>query len=264
MQWRYVIKSKDRTDVLKTKTYSFLKKYGVEDKDIDIFVSTNDNFRDYKLCFPDCKIIRGPLGIANIDNFIVDYYEEKQHYIYLNDDIRDIKFAKDSKTLVSLADTTDNAIATFKNFISMHFYNMKKLNISYGGLYPVMNPYFMRGCKDTFRTDLCLIMDPFSFVINNKKIKLNNFYLDDDFNENMYSDFEKTILHFETNGALYRLNHYSLDVLYFNGKDTSNRTAERAPLAAELMLAAYPEYLQNIKYLKNGFCSLRFKRIKNC
>ena len=103
------------------------------------------------------------------------------------------KWHKENGWEVKFDNGTLTNLQSKDEYMYFHFYNMKKLNISYGGLYPVMNPYFMRGSKETFRTDLCLIMDPFSFVINNKKIKLNNFYLDEEFNENMYSDFEKTI-----------------------------------------------------------------------
>lgn len=264
MSYRYAIKSKDRVNGLHEKTYKFLKKYGATDQDIDIFVSTDKNFAEYSMFFPKCKVIKGPLGIANIDNFIVDYYDEGQRYIYLNDDIKDLYIAHDTKTLKTFRDTWEGPCRyEFHTWICDTFKDMDKHNISYGGLYPVMNPFFMRNSQDKYKTDMCLIMDPFSFVINNKKIKLNNFYLDEDFNENMYSDFEKSILHFEDKGALLRLNHYCLDVEYFNGKDTSNRTQDRAELAAQSMVDAYPDYIRGIKYLRNGFCSLRFNRIKN-
>jgi hypothetical protein len=254
MDIRFCIKSKDRVDGLYNKTYKMLKKYGVKDSLIDIFLSTDENVEQYKEKFGKCNLIKGDLGIVGIDNFIVDYYPPQQKYIYLNDDIRDLYYAVDTHNFKRF----DELDINFFDWIHKYFDLMEQMDISYGGLYPTNNPYFMRNKKQEITFSFILITDVFSFVINNKNVKLSKFYLDDDFNDNMYSDYEKSILHFEDKGKLMRLNYFCFDALYFNGRNTSNRTADRAEPCAQLMKAVYPNHITSIKHLKNGFCSLRF------
>ena len=249
---KFVIKSMDRVEGLKKMTYSFLKLHGVIDDDIYIFVSTKKDFDDYWKAFPNCIIVLGPRGIVPIDNFIVDYFIEGEKYVYANDDIKRLYFAEDKKKL--------RVVDDFKPLIEKTFKMMEEHSISYAGLNPVDNPYFMRNQAE-FKYGLSIITDPFSFVINNKNIKLTQFYIDENYNDNSFSDYEKSILHFIDKKKILRLNWYSADVLYFNGAETSNRTKENCGLTAELMIKKYPEYITSIKHNKNGFKSLRLKRL---
>ena len=85
---------------------------------------------------------------------------------------------------------------------------------------------------------------------------------------NIHDDFytrKKTleqIAPFIDKKKILRLNWYSADVLYFNGAETSNRTKENCAKTAQLMMEKYPEYITSIKHNKNGFKSLRLKRLK--
>ena len=249
---KFVIKTMDRAIELKQMTYAFLKKHGVEDKDIDLFVSKEKDVDYYNFMFPDCNIIKGPMGIVPIDNFIVDYYPEGEKYIYLNDDIKRLYYAPDKKSL--------RVIDDFMPLVEETFKMMEDQDITYAGLNPVDNPYFMRA-QPEFKYGLSIITDPFSFVINNKNIKLTQFYINDNYNDNSFSDYEKSILHYLDKKKILRLNWYSVDVLYFNGASTSNRTKENCQKTAELMMEKYPEYITSIKHNKNGFKSLRLKRL---
>lgn len=251
---KFIIKSKDRIEELKKMTYRFLKDNDIEDSDIFIFVSTASNFNDYKIAYPECHIIKGPLGISNIDNFIVDYFDEGEHYVYLNDDIKNIYHALNSLSLEQIK---------FKELVEKAFDIMVKNNISYGGVYPVKNAFYMMKTAEAISTHFNLITDPFSFNINNKKIKLTNFE-NGDFRDNTFSDYEKSILHFKDRGALLRFNHYVLDVKYFNGAKTSNRIGANCLYCAEAMMEKYPDFVSSIKPLKKhaGFYSLRLRRNK--
>lgn len=254
---KFVIKTMNRVDLLKKMTIAMLDKYMVEHSDIYLFVSTDKCEKEYSEAFPDMNLIRGPRGIVEIDNFIVNYFEPGEKYIYLNDDIRRLNYAVDTATLREV--TKDEFLKLMDEVFSI----MEKNNISYAGCYPVANPYFMRNSKYDKTYDFKLITDPFSFNINNRKVQLTKFFLGDDFNENIFSDYEKSILHYMDRGSILRLNHYCADVLYFNGSTTSNRTKENSHKNAELFLKRYPEYISGIKKNKNGFCSIKFKRIKS-
>jgi len=249
---KFVIKTMDRVEGLKKMTYSFLKLHGVEDDDIYIFVSTEKDYDEYSEAFPNCLVVLGPKGIVPIDNFIVDFFEEGVKYIYLNDDIKRLYYAPSRSKLQVVPD--------FNPLIEKTFSMMEEGGITYAGLNPVDNPYFMRN-QPEFKYGLSIITDPFSFVINNKNIKLTQFYIDENYNDNSFSDYEKSILHFIDKKKILRLNWYSADVLYFNGAETSNRTKENCAKTAELMIKKYPEYITSIKHNKNGFKSLRLKRL---
>ena len=133
------------------------------------------------------------------------------------------------------------------------FGRMSKNQITYAGFYPVPNTFFMGGKKITY--DMCLIMDPFSLVINNKKVRIT---ISDK------SDFEKSIQHFYYQNALLRYNQIALKVEYygtrggFQGRDA---TTERD--SALLLQSKYRDYVSGIKYKKGGKTSLRLKPIKS-
>jgi len=254
---KFAIKTMNRVDTLKKMTLQMLEKYGVDHSDIYLFVSTDKCVKDYGEAFPSMKIIRGPRGIVEIDNFIVNYFEPGEKYIYLNDDIRRLNYAVDTSKLKEVEKDE------FLKLAEETFKTMEEKNISYAGCYPVANPYFMRNAKHAKTYDFKLITDPFSFNINNRNVQLTKFFLGDDFNENIFSDYEKSILHYQDRGSILRLTHYCADVLYFNGATTSNRTKENSHKNAELFLKRYPKYINSIKKNKNGFCSIKFKKIKS-
>ena len=85
---KIVIKSKDRVKRLFKLTYSkIILRYGLDETQVHIFVSTEKDLTEYTEAFPKCKVILGSKGIAGIDNFIVDYFVDGEIYLYMNDDI---------------------------------------------------------------------------------------------------------------------------------------------------------------------------------
>jgi len=117
-------------------SYKLLKKYNIEDSNIYIFVSYKTDLQNYKKNFPNCNIILGDSGIVGIDNYIVDYFNENEEYIYMNDDISEIYKCIDRKKLKILSTNE------FYELINELFNTMKQKNITYAGVYPVDNPYF--------------------------------------------------------------------------------------------------------------------------
>ena len=49
-------------------------------------------------------MIKGPPGIAAIDNFIVDYFDEGEVYLYMNDDVSGMYEVVDKKTMKEVKD----------------------------------------------------------------------------------------------------------------------------------------------------------------
>lgn len=253
MNYKFVIKSKDRVEKFRKMTYHLLKNYNIEDSNIYIFVSYETDLQNYKKNFPNCNIILGDSGIVGIDNFIVDYFEENEEYIYMNDDITKIYKCIDRKTLKILS------VNEFYELINELFTTMKKNQYTYAGVYPVDNPYFICNVEQ-ITTNLCIIIDGFSACINNKNIRLTKFKLSETVKDNYFSDYEKSILHFINSGII-RFNKYCFTGEFF-GKGISERTQELHKINAELMLKKYSKYISSIKSKKDGWNSLRLKKIK--
>lgn len=241
----YVVKSHQRVQRFFDKTYSkIILKYQFQLNKVFVFVSIDEDVIAYKQKYPQINIVQAPKGVAAVDNFITNYFPEGQKMIYMNDDVSAILELSDNK-LVEISGEKLRAI------ISAMFSKMLANNITYGGFYPVANNLFMQGKKMNY--DLCLIMDPFSLVINNKKI---NITVSDK------SDFEKSIQHFISQGALIRYNHIALKVEYYGKRGGfQGRNADTEMQTAKIMQAKYPKYVSGISVKKGGKTSLRLKKI---
>ena len=259
---KFVIKSKNRIKKLSEMTYALLKRYEVSDKDIYLFI-TQDDLEKYNIVFPDCNCIVAPKGIANTDNFIVDYFEENEEYIYMNDDVSKI-FGLTSDAENGKKYEIDKS--GFDYLIAKLFSEMKADKVSYGGLYPCDSAMYMKNAPEISK-GLSLIMDPFSAVINNKEVRITEIPVEKEdgsifIGDN--SDTEKSIQHFKSKNGLIRLNKWCLKVQYY-GNDLGGivgRNAFTEQYTAEYLKNLYPEYISSINTKKNGNTSLRLKKIK--
>jgi len=242
----YVVKSHQRVDRFFDRTYTkVILKQGFELSRVYVFVSTVKDVELYSCKYPKINIVKAPKGVSAVDNFITDYFKDGQPIIYMNDDVSGVKELIGGKLKDISADKLNTIIAAM-------FGKMMRNGITYGGFYPVPNTMFMSGQKITY--DFCLIMDPLSLVINNKKIRIT---ISDK------SDFEKSIQHFKYQGALMRFNHIALKVEYygkiggFQGRDENTEME-----TATAMMKKYPHYISGVKVKNEGKTSLRLKRIK--
>jgi len=242
----YVVKSHQRVNRFYDKTYSkIILKYCFELSKVYVFVSLDADVKLYKLKYPEINIIKAPMGVAAVDNFITNFFEENQKIIYMNDDISKILELSNEKLIEVSKDKLD--------LIILAMFNKMQINkITYGGFYPVANTFFMKGKKMTY--NLCLIMDPFSLVINNKKIFIT---------VSDKSDFEKSIQHFINQGALIRYNHIALKVEYY-GKvgGFQGRNSQTELKTAKIMQLKYSNYISGITVKKEGKTSLKLKKIQ--
>jgi hypothetical protein len=243
----YVVKSHQRVDRFYDKTYlKIILNYGFDLKNVYVFVSLNEDVILYRDKYPLINIVKAPKGVAAVDNFITDYFQEGQKIIYMNDDVSAIVELQDNK-LIPIQK------GKLYSVINAMFGRMSKNQITYAGFYPVPNTLFMGGKKITY--DMCLIMDPFSLVINNRKVRIT---ISDK------SDFEKSIQHFYYQNALLRYNHIALKVEYYGTKGGfQGRDATTEKNSALLLQSKYGDYVSGVKYKKGGKTSLRLIPIKS-
>ena len=250
---KIVIKTKDRVQKLMDKTYtSIIKKYNLDEYSVHLFVSTQKDLDDYSVAFPKCKVILGPPGIAAIDNFIVDYFKEGEIYLYMNDDVSGIYEVVDQKKM--------KPVENLKKLLNKLIKTCQDNNLTYGGFYPVCNPFYMYKQKP-IRLDLSLVMDPLSICINNKDVKLTEIKFkktDGTMFIGESSDSEKCILHYKSRGGIVRFNRYSPKVEYYgNQGGYQGRDAYTEHYTANYLMKKYPEYISGVKYKKNGMTSIR-------
>lgn len=256
---KVVVKTMNRVKKFRKKTYSqIIQKYGFDDHDVYLFVSTQEDLVNYKQEYPNCNVILGPKGIAAIDNFIVDFFEEGDEYIYMNDDVSGI-YKMISKTEFA-------PVKDLKSLLNQVLLEMKKHNLTYGGFYPVCNPFYMHNQKPITH-DLKTVMDPLSVVINNKDVKITEIPVEKNDGSLFigdFSDVEKTIQHYISKGGVVRFNHYSPKVEYYGKQGgIQGRNALTEKVTAEFMKNKYPEYISSVRYKKDGKTSLRlFKKPK--
>ena len=253
---KIVIKSMNRVKKLFKLTYSkIILKYGLDERQVHIFVSTEKDLQEYKVAFPKCSVILGPMGIANIDNFIINYFDEGEVYLYLNDDIHNFyKFVNDK--LVEVGDIKP-VLDGLIDILQHH-------NLSYGGFYPVPNAYFMKN-KKPIEMGLTLVMDPMSVCINNKSVILTEIPVPMPNGDTFLaecSDAEKAILHYKSRGGIVRFNRYSTRVEYYakeGGYQGRNEHTEQ--YTANFLKEKYREYIAGVKTKKNGNTSIRLKKL---
>ena len=227
----YVVKSHQRVDRFYDKTYlKIILNYGFDLKNVYVFVSLNEDAILYRDKYPLINIVKAPKGVAAVDNFITDYFQEGQKIIYMNDDVSAIVELQDNK-LIPIQK------GKLYSVINAMFGRMSKNQITYAGFYPVPNTLFI------------------SLVINNRKVRIT---ISDK------SDFEKSIQHFYYQNALLRYNHIALKVEYYGTRGGfQGRDATTEKNSALLLQSKYGDYVSGVKYKKGGKTSLRLIPIKS-
>lgn len=258
---KFVIKTKDRVDGLRKDTYTMLSKYGVIEKDIYLFVSNDIDYDAYTDAYPDANVVLGAKGIVGIDNFIVNYFDEGDKYIYMNDDVSGIYKTGENKKVELTKDE-------FYKLIDDMFNQLDKYGFTFSALYPCDSTMYMNNAKE-FTYDLCLCMDPFSAVINNKKIQLTEFLVQNENGDDFIgvkTDEEKSLLHFLDRGGVVRFNKYCIKVRYCNQNRAGGiigRTPQTEIQTSQLFKSKYNDYVSSIRIKKSGFTSIRFKNVKS-
>jgi hypothetical protein len=266
----FVIKSKNRLEKIQKMTLTLLNKYDVPKEDIYIFVSNDKDYTEYIDKYAPMNVIKGDDGIVGIDNFIVNFFNEGEEYIYMNDDVSEIYRLHQDITEdyepINPGKLVELNKGDFWYLIKKMFSELKVFGGTYAGLHPCKNIHYMTKSNE-MTCDLCLCMDPFSAIINNKEIQLTEFIVKKEDGSDFIgesSDAEKTIQHFTSKGGIVRLNHYCIKVEYHTKEGGyQGRTAQTEKLTAEALQEKYPKEVSSVKYKKNGTTSIVFKRIKS-
>jgi len=241
--YKIAIPSLKRSNLLKARTYNFLKKHEVLDSNIYIFVIDNE-YEIYKNEFPDCNIIVGRFSAKNNKNYILDYFRQDEIILQLDDDIKDLFEAPDINTLKSLSNLNE--------FVRNGVEKLEEHKTNLMGVYPIKNPGFMWRNKEKISTNLNYCCGA---VLLYKNHRLGRRSL------NLVEDFEFSLINYLTFGKILRNNHICVEANQYTlagGLQHNNkRTKENKLIEIKKLQAKYPDYVK-LTYKKGNMPDIRF------
>lgn len=236
------IPSYKRAETLLAKTLPLLERYNIPKEKITVFVASEEEEKIYKDVIGDYKIVVGIKGMGNIRNFITSYYPEGTHIVNIDDDIK--SFVEYDETLPRKEKPLEN----LKAVIDRGFEECQKSAAKLWGIYPVPNGRFM---KPNVTTKLKYIIGSFWGCINSG-IQVS---LDDK------EDFERSILYYERDKKVVRINYISPITQYYKEKGgmQEDRTKQRIEDSARFLAETYSTYCSLNTKKKSGIMEVRLK-----
>lgn len=263
---KIAIPSYKRAETLKNKTLKVLSGYGIKKDEIYIFVANEEERKIYESINSGYRFIIGEVGIKNIRNFMVRYFDEKEKIVYIDDDIEEIQecfFDKEllkNKTVKNKQDYLKKGrylkrLESLKKFLDEAFFLTEKLNLAMWGIYPAPDAFFMkvREEKGWITDKLRYIIGCFYGVINDREIDIAT--VDDK------EDFERSIHFYQKYGGVLRFNNITVQTKYYTepGGMQIERTKERVLKSAAYLANKYPSLCKLNLSKKSGFAEVRFK-----
>lgn len=199
-----------RPGTIREKTLSTLENEGFPKDRIYIFFASMDEKVAYDLGPDYPNQIIGRLGLTHQRNFIVEYFAEGQHIIWLDDDISEIKGVE--KDPEKKGKDFDNRYkdATVAQVAELGFNELHKHGSSLFGVYPVNNKGFMT--IDGVTTDLKYIIGCCYGTINRKRLFP---FVVDEGNGGAKEDFLRTLMLYTAEGVTVRLNCFTPITNYY-------------------------------------------------
>ena len=182
--------------------------------------------------------------------FITKKYPAGKRIVFMDDDVGDIYL---------------NNSPLFKGKSIDYFFNYafdecKKVGSYIWGVYPVDNPYFMKGQEIT--TDLRYIVGALYGIIN--RPSLNSIKLSITMNNGQKEDVERTILYFKNDDRVVRFNRVGFKTTYYGKVGGLGRFEDRLkPMKenSERLKSKYPDY-GDIKVRESGMTEFILKKLK--
>jgi hypothetical protein len=241
------IPSYDRVDILKEKTLKLLLERGIKPEKIYIFVADKNEYEKYNKSLDKNtynKIVIGKKGISYQRNFIIDYFDEGQYIIFMDDDISNIKKKKGNKVF-DLDDLDNFFKESYKKLIREKKYLWTTKNM--------YNPFYKNLMKDEGEVGMVMFSGDFMGIINRKKMKIK-ITLEKGEGEQM----ELMLMYFKEDGGVIRFNNIIVisTKLTKGGKVKERGSVEirKKDLLINLqkLKKEYPEYIKNIYQSKEN------------
>lgn len=249
MNYRIVICTYKRHDVLKEKTLHYLKSCGISSSLIDIFVANQEEYEIYTENIPSNmynNIIIGKETLHKQRNFVRQYYPQNTCLFNLDDDIERLEIVKNCKL--------EPIVAGLDKIIQYGFYLLKKNKTRLCGIYAARNQFFM---SEDYSRGLYYCIGSCYWTINDKDHNLDVELEDKE-------DYERTIKSYLKYGHIIRLNNITAKTGYYTTKGgmQETRTEERVEKSGKYLIKKYPMLCEHNKARKEHF-EVKFKKQKN-
>lgn len=253
--YEVAIPTYQRSKTIYKKTLTTLLNGKVKPEQITIFVANQKEKEDYESVLPKNsykEIVIGEKGITPQRIFISKHYPANTHIFSIDDDIRGF-YQLSNQPLSTLYQTyrktqhktrkkTDASkqkikqITDLDHFIKTAFQYLEKEKLYLWGVYPTVNPFFM---KPKITTDLRFIIGAAFGYINRPNAQ-------DLFPKTpLKGDYEQTILYYKKDGGVLRFNNVSFKTQIYakGGLEVASKRIRSSKNATEYLLKKYPEYV---------------------
>ena len=235
LKYKVVICSYKRAKEFKDKTLKYLKETDINFNCVYLFLANEEEKKEYieKCNLPDgIKIIIGEVGMKNIRNCVVNYFNQDNKLFCIDDDITKIvKLSNEKK---------EEKVLNLKEFIRDTFKLMEQNGSRIMGLYPVCNSYFMNNYIEVGNIYVCGFC---FFEILDKEAGIRDVDAEDySFNLNYFHKYRNNM----------RYCNYSAKTIYYAKGGMSvegGRTYDKKKKDLEYLVGKYPEYVK-IKHSK--------------
>lgn len=251
MDYRIVIPTHNRVDVIQKKSLPLLKQLGIPASKITLVVSNAEQRDAYKEGVP--KDMYGELlmlpskGIGEVKNAITRHYPAGKRLVVFEDDIRDLRqLSADGKKLVS--------VKALEPIIVKGFALCKEHKTILWGIYAVPNAFFMK--KET-SFDLKFVIGTCYGLVNDTSVVLKT---------NVKEDYELSLIVWRKYGAIVRFNNIVAMRKAYPDKgqggleDLKERKA-RTEKSVDYLMKEYPDLIYESKKTKLGLREIQMKRL---
>ena len=237
IDYEIAIPSYRRAHTLRRKTLSLLREYRIPASSITVFVADRAEKAEYESVLDRKsygKLVVGVPGLLPVINFIGRHYGAGARVVCCDDDIGSFVERDDA------ASNFSRRLKSLKGLIRRGFRECERVGAHLWGVYPVDNGLFMRR---RVTTDLRLIIGHFWGCVLSSPLRLLPTWLPSK------DDYLRTILHFQADGAVVRLNWAAPRTRVgagAGGLNDPSRMRKEAE-AVELLVAAYPELVRRAR-----------------
>lgn len=225
MNYEIAIPSYKRAKTLKNKTLAMLQRHNIDLNRVIVFVADQEEFDEYsKEIGSLCNIKISQPTLRGSRNFIRKFYPAGTQVVNFDDDIIEVLYAKDEKTL---APVEDLEAVIKKGFDLCH-----QQGAYIWGVYAASNPFFMK--KEKSVGLYYIIGSMWGHIIRHDKDLMLT--LEDK------EDFERTLQYYSKDGVVVRLDNITVKSNYYKepGGMQETRTSERITESAKYLVDKYP------------------------
>ena len=263
------IPSYNRHTLLATKTLSYLKGkldwsiiYVFIVDDPTEITNYNSILASTETEYAGINIVRGPLGLHNMRNFITNYFDEGTHILNMDDDIENIMSLYVDETVYDVKKAARYKLVNMESFLEWiirAFDVLVDQGIFMFGIYPVKNGFFMKDLPE-ITYDLRFCVGTLWGCINRKSIP--RLTLEEK------EDFERTLLYWKIDRGIMRFNHITIVTKYYKTpggmQSRSTDRTEAARKACIYLCYTFPNECKLYLGKKSGIPEVRLKGSPRC